>query len=403
MPTTDRSAGIADPRSREQVETLARNCAEFGATHFAPDDVRHGITHVIGPERGIVLPGMVAVACDSHAVTYGALGAVGFGIGATDVESVFRSNTLIRETPTTLRITLTGRRLDPGVSAKDVILAVIGKIGADGANGHAIEFAGEAVDAMSMESRLTLCNMSVEAGARAGLVAPDEVTFQWLAGRPYAPSGADWDAAVAFWQTLRTDLDALFDREAALDVSALEPHVTWGTSPEEVLPITGRVPDPAEAPDAERAEQWARALEYMDLKPGMALTDIAIDCVFIGSCTNGRIEDLEAAAEILRGHRIASGVRAMVVPGSARVKVEAEERGLDRIFTEAGFEWRESGCSLCNALNGDELSPFERSASTSNRNFEHRQGRDGRTHLVSPAMAAATALSGRLTDPRESL
>ncbi|GBD41406.1 3-isopropylmalate dehydratase large subunit [bacterium HR39] len=402
VPTTDRSRGIPDPTSRIQVETLRRNCAEFGITLFDMDDVRQGIVHVIGPEQGFTLPGTIVVCGDSHTSTHGAFGALAFGIGTSEVEHVLATQTLLQKRPKTMRILVVGE-LGFGVSAKDVILGIIGRIGTAGGTGHVIEYAGPVIEALSMEGRMTVCNMSIEAGARAGLVAPDGKTFAWLRGRPMAPKGALWEQAVAYWRTLPSDPGARYDREVVIDASELEPMVTWGTSPQDVVPITGRVPDPARERDEKRRAAMERALAYMGLEPGMPMEEIRIDKVFIGSCTNARLEDLRAAAEVVRksGLEVAPNVQALVVPGSGLVKHQAEEEGLDRIFVEAGFEWREPGCSMCLAMNADRLQPGERCASTSNRNFEGRQGKGGRTHLMSPAMAAAAALTGRLTDVRK--
>ncbi len=400
VPTTDRSQGIADTESRIQIETLGRNCAEFGIPFFAVSDIRQGIVHIIGPEQGFTQPGMTIVCGDSHTSTHGAFGALAFGVGTSEVEHVLATQTLLQQPAKNMRITVNGLP-GIGVTAKDLILAIIGAVGTAGGTGHVIEYAGEAIRALGMAGRMTVCNMSIEAGARAGLIAPDETTFAYLAGRPMAPKGDAWDAAVAYWRTLPSDEGARYDREIALDAASVPPQVTWGTSPEDVVPVTGAVPDPAEARDANKARAMERSLEYMGLKPGMRIQDIAIDRAFIGSCTNGRIEDLREAAQIVRGRRVADHVSAMVVPGSGLVKKMAEEEGLDRIFTEAGFEWREPGCSMCLAMNADRLQPRERCASTSNRNFEGRQGKGGRTHLMSPAMAAAAAVSGRLTDVRE--
>lgn len=397
VPTVNRAAGIPDPEIRNMIETIESDAKQFGITLFGLGDVRQGILHIVGPEQGITLPGLIIAGADSHTSTHGAFGAFAFGIGSSEVAHILASQSLWRRRPKTMRVRIDGE-LAFGVSAKDVILAIIGKIGAGGAVGHVIEYCGSAIRAMSMEQRMTVCNMSIEAGARAGLIAPDETTFAYSEGRPYAPSGADWDRALASWRTLSTDADAVFDREVSLDARAVTPMVTWGTSPEDVLPIDARVPDPGGEPSSERARKMERALAYMDLIPGTALTDIRIDRVFIGSCTNGRIEDLRAAARVVAGRH--SVVPAMVVPGSGLIKRQAEAEGLDRIFIDAGFEWRDAGCSMCVAINGDTLQPGERCASTSNRNFEGRQGRGGRTHLVSPAMAAAAALHGRLTDIR---
>jgi len=399
IPTSDRARGIADPESRLQVETLIANCAEFGVPFYAIDDPRQGIVHIIGPEQGFTQPGMTIVCGDSHTSTHGAFGALAFGIGTSEVEHVLATQTLIQKRAKNMRITVEGA-LAPGVTAKDLILAMIGAIGTAGGTGHVIEYAGEAVRALSMEGRMTVCNMSIEAGARAGLIAPDETTFAYLEGRPLAPAGVEWSHALANWRSLPSDPGARYDTEVTLDAAAIAPQVTWGTSPEDVLPITERVPDPAAIADEERSRAVAHMLDYMGLAPGVALTDIPVDVVFIGSCTNGRIEDLRAAAAVARGRRVAEGVRALVVPGSGLVKAEAEAEGLDRIFIEAGFEWREPGCSMCLAMNADKLRPGQRCASTSNRNFEGRQGPGGRTHLLSPAMAAAAAVAGRLADAR---
>jgi 3-isopropylmalate/(R)-2-methylmalate dehydratase large subunit len=399
VPTTDRAAIIADEESRIQVDTLASNCADFAIPFLSMADIRQGIVHIIGPEQGFTLPGMTIVCGDSHTSTHGAFGALAFGIGTSEVEHVLATQTLLQKPARNMRITIDGR-VGRGVTAKDLILAVIGKIGTAGATGHVIEYAGEAIRALSMEGRMTVCNMSIEAGARAGLIAPDETTFQYLVGRPLAPGGREWESAVAFWRTLASDEGARFDREVFLDAASVAPQVTWGTSPEDVVPITGNVPDPATVSDESKRSSMHRALEYMDLQPGMPMQAIRIDRVFIGSCTNGRIEDLRAAAAIARDRRIADHVKGMVVPGSGLVKRMAEEEGLDRVFRNAGFEWREPGCSMCLAMNADRLQPGERCASTSNRNFEGRQGRGGRTHLLSPAMAVAAALKGHLADVR---
>ncbi|HHQ41478.1 MAG TPA: 3-isopropylmalate dehydratase large subunit [Chromatiales bacterium] len=403
VPTTDRSRGIDDPVSRVQVETLDRNCREFGITEFAMDDPRQGIVHVIGPEQGFTLPGMTIVCGDSHTSTHGAFGALAFGIGTSEVEHVLATQCLLTRKSRNMRVRFTGA-LPSGVYAKDMALALIGRIGTAGGTGCALEFAGEAVEGLSMEGRMTLCNMAIEAGARAGLVAVDETTIRYLEGRPLAPKGALWERAVEAWRGLVSDADAVFDREVEIDVSALEPQVTWGTSPEMVVGVGGRVPDPADEPDPVRRGDMERALAYMGLEPGTPMAEIAVDRVFIGSCTNARIEDLRAAAAVVRGRRVARNVRqALVVPGSGLVKRQAEAEGLDRIFRAAGFEWREPGCSMCLAMNADRLGPGERCASTSNRNFEGRQGAGGRTHLVSPAMAAAAAVAGRFVDVRELL
>ncbi len=401
VPTTDRAAGIADETSRLQVETLDRNCAEFGIEEFGMLDRRQGIVHVIAPEQGLTLPGMTVVCGDSHTATHGALGALAFGIGTTEVEHVLATQCLWARKSKNMRIWVDGT-LPVGVSAKDLVLAIIGKMGTAGGTGHAIEFAGPAVEALSVEGRMTVCNMAIEAGARSGMVAPDEVTFAYLQGRPYAPEGEDWQRAVAFWRSLHTDADAVFDRELRIDASTLVPQVSWGTSPEMVLGIDARVPDPVNAPDPVRQEAWTRAFAYMDLRPGTAISEIPIDKVFIGSCTNARIEDLRASAAVLRGKHKADSVKAvLVVPGSGLVKQQAEAEGLDQVFLAAGFEWREPGCSMCLAMNADRLEPGERCAATSNRNFEGRQGAGGRTHLVSPAMAAAAAVAGHFVDVRQ--
>jgi 3-isopropylmalate/(R)-2-methylmalate dehydratase large subunit len=400
VPTTDRSHGIADEESRIQVETLARNAEEFGVTFFAMDDIRQGIVHIIGPEQGFTLPGMTIVCGDSHTSTHGAFGALAFGIGTSEVEHVLATQTLIQRPAKNMRITIEGDLL-PGVTAKDLVLAIIGKIGTAGGTGYVIEYAGKAIRDLSMEGRMTVCNMSIEAGARAGLIAPDETTFEYLKGRPLAPKAGAWEQAVADWKTLPSDEGAVYDKEVVLYARDIAPQVTWGTSPQDVLPITATVPDPAAEADADKRRSMQRAIEYMGLTPGMPLSQVKIDTVFIGSCTNGRIEDLRAAAQVAQGHKVAEGVRALVVPGSGLVKEQAEQEGLDRVFLEAGFEWREPGCSMCLAMNADKLEPGERCASTSNRNFEGRQGRGGRTHLVSPAMAVAAAVTGHLTDIRE--
>ncbi len=400
IPTTDRSKGIDNEESRIQIETLEANCRDFGVPYFGMTDIRQGIVHIIGPEQGLTLPGMTIVCGDSHTATHGAFGALAFGIGTSEVEHVLATQTLIQRPAKNMRITVNGS-VPFGVSAKDVILAIIGKIGTAGGTGHVIEYAGPVIKALSMEGRMTVCNMSIEGGARAGLVAPDETTFEYVKGKPHAPKGAQWEAAVSYWKTLPSDPGAKYDREEVIDASTFAPQVTWGTSPQDVLPVTAVVPNPAEVADPDKRAAMERALAYMDLKPGTRLRDVKIDKVFIGSCTNGRIEDLRAAASVAKGRKVAAHVNALVVPGSGLVKHQAEEEGLDRIFREAGFEWREPGCSMCLAMNADRLEPGERCASTSNRNFEGRQGRGGRTHLVSPAMAAAAAVAGRLTDVRE--
>ncbi|HEB59237.1 MAG TPA: 3-isopropylmalate dehydratase large subunit [Gammaproteobacteria bacterium] len=405
VPTTDRSKGIADPVSRLQVETLDRNCAEFGITEFTMNDPRQGIVHVIGPEQGATLPGMTVVCGDSHTSTHGAFGALAFGIGTSEVEHVLATQCLVLKKSKAMLVKVNGRAA-PGVTAKDIVLAIIGEIGTAGGTGYAIEFGGEAIEAFSMEGRMTLCNMAIEAGARAGMVAVDETTLEYVRGRPYAPQGEMLTRAEATWRELHSDADAVFDHVVELDATAIRPQVTWGTSPEMVVAVDDRVPDPAEEADAVKREGMTRALEYMDLVPGTPITDIAVDKVFIGSCTNSRIEDLRAAAEVARravaeGRKVADNVRlAMVVPGSGLVKRQAEAEGLHEIFRAAGFEWREPGCSMCLAMNADRLEPGERCASTSNRNFEGRQGQGGRTHLVSPAMAAAAAINGHFVDIR---
>ena len=400
VPTDTRNLDtIQDPEKRAMATALRDDARQAGMQFFGLDDPRQGIIHVVGPEQGLSLPGALIVCGDSHTATHGAMGAFAFGIGASEVAHVLATQTIWQRKPPTMRVTINGR-LHPGVTAKDIILGIIAKIGAAGATGHVIEYAGPAIEALSMEGRMTVCNMSIEAGARAGMVAPDDTTFGWLRGRPYAPSGAAWDRAVARWRTLSSDAGAFFDREVTLDADELLPMVTWGNSPEDALPISGHVPDPGSVQDAERRNAMTRTLDYMGLTPGMALTDITVDRVFIGSCTNGRIEDLRQAAAIARGRRVAPGVQAWVVPGSGLVKLQAEQEGLDRVFLEAGFEWRYAGCSMCLATNGDSVAPGQRSASTSNRNFVGRQGPGSRTHLVSPAVAAATAIAGHLADPR---
>jgi 3-isopropylmalate/(R)-2-methylmalate dehydratase large subunit len=388
---------ITDPDQVRVVRAIDANAKKHGFTLFGLDDPRQGIIHVVGPEQGLTQPGLLIVCGDSHTSTHGALGALAFGIGASDVCHVLATQAIWLRRPRTLRITIDGK-LAPGVTSKDLILAIIARIGANGATGHVIEYAGSTVRAMTMEERLTLCNMSIEAGARAGLVAPDETTFEYLQGKPFAPKGAQWDQALAHWETLPSDPDAVFDREERFDAASLAPMVTWGNSPEEALPVTGSVPDPSSIADAGRRAAVESTLEYMALAPGQRLTDTKIDYVFIGSCTNGRLEDLRAAAAIAR--RGKAVVPAMISPGSTQVKLAAEAEGLHRIFIEAGFEWRESGCSMCVGMNGDLLDPGMRSASTTNRNFRGRQGRDSRTHLMSPAMAAAAALAGHIVDVR---
>jgi 3-isopropylmalate/(R)-2-methylmalate dehydratase large subunit len=401
VPTTERSGGvktIVDPVSRLQVETLDRNCQDFGITEFEMLDPRQGIVHVISPEQGATLPGMTVVCGDSHTSTHGALGALAFGIGTSEVEHVLATQCLIQKKSKSMQVRVEGQ-VRRGVTAKDIVLAIIGRIGTAGGTGFAIEFAGDAIEALSIEGRLTLCNMAIEAGARAGFVAVDQKTIDYVKGRPYAPTGDDWEKAVANWQTLHSDPGAGFDRIVELDAAEIAPQVTWGTSPEMVVGVDQSVPNPAEESDRVKAEGMSRALEYMGLEAGMPIQEISVDKVFIGSCTNSRIEDLRAAAEVAKGKRVAGNVKlALVVPGSGLVKVQAEQEGLDQIFVEAGFEWREPGCSMCLAMNADRLEPGERCASTSNRNFEGRQGQGGRTHLVSPAMAAAAAINGRFVD-----
>jgi len=400
VPTKDRAKGIADADSRLQIDVLKKNAAEFGLPHIDVLDDRQGIVHVIGPEQGFTQPGIIMVCGDSHTSTHGAFGALAFGIGTSEVEHVLATQTLIQAPLKNMRILVDGA-LPAGITAKDLILRIIGTIGTAGGTGHVIEYCGQAIRDLSVEGRMTVCNMSIEAGARAGLVAPDEKTFAYLEGRPMSPKGAQWEQAVAFWKTLPSDEGAKYDTEVVIRSSEIEPQVTWGTSPQDELPITAKVPDPKDATDDYRRRSIERSLEYMGLKPGTPLTDIRVDKVFIGSCTNSRIEDLRAAAQVVKGHKGAASVYAMVVPGSGLVKHQAEAEGLDRVFVEAGFDWREPGCSMCIAMNGDMLKPGERSASTSNRNFEGRQGPGGRTHLMSPAMAAAAAITGHLTDIRE--
>jgi 3-isopropylmalate/(R)-2-methylmalate dehydratase large subunit len=400
VPTTDRAAGIADPESRLQVETLERNAKENGITYFGMDDIRQGIVHIVGPEQGLTLPGITLVCGDSHTATHGAFGALAFGIGTSEVEHVLATQTLIQRPAKNMLVEVAGA-VGPGVTAKDIVLAIIGEIGTAGGTGHVIEYTGSAITALDMAGRMTVCNMTIEGGARAGLIAPDETTFAYLQGRPMAPKAGAWEQALAYWRTLPADRGAHYDKIVRLDAARIAPQVTWGTSPEDVLPITGQVPDPAAIADAAHRASMLRALDYMGLTAGQKLDTIEIQRVFIGSCTNGRIEDLRAAAEIARGRKVAAHVNALVVPGSGLVKEQAEAEGLDRIFREAGFEWREPGCSMCLAMNADKLQSGERCASTSNRNFEGRQGRGGRTHLVSPAMAAAAAIAGHLTDVRE--
>jgi 3-isopropylmalate/(R)-2-methylmalate dehydratase large subunit len=400
VPTTDRSLPIADEIAAKQIETLRTNCREFGIQLFDINSEEQGIVHVIGPETGLTQPGMTIVCGDSHTSTHGAFGALAFGIGTSEVEHVLATQCLPQNKPRTMQIEISGT-LSEGVTAKDLALGIIGQIGTDGATGHVIEYAGEAVRALSMEGRMTLCNMSIEAGARAGMIAPDAVTFAYLQNRRFVPPQSNWDDAVRYWQTLASDADARFDRVLHIDAGTIAPCVTWGTSPGMVASVNDDVPDPREAANDIDRRTIERALEYMALQPRMRISDIAVDRVFIGSCTNARIEDLRAAARVINGHRVSTSVRAMVVPGSQRVKREAEQEGLDQIFRDAGFEWREAGCSMCLGMNPDILQPGERCASTSNRNFEGRQGRGGRTHLVSPAMAAAAAVAGHFVDVRE--
>ncbi|MCG8040894.1 MAG: 3-isopropylmalate dehydratase large subunit [Candidatus Thiodiazotropha endolucinida] len=401
VPTTERSGGVStivDPVSRLQVETLDQNCRDFAITEFEMLDPRQGIVHVIGPEQGATLPGMTVVCGDSHTSTHGAMGALAFGIGTSEVEHVLATQCLIQKKSKSMQVRVDGP-VAAGVTAKDIVLAIIGKIGTAGGTGYAIEFAGDAIEALSVEGRLTLCNMAIEAGARAGFVAVDQKTIDYVKGRPYAPQGDDWDKAVAYWQTLHTDPGAEFDKVVTLDGAAIKPQVTWGTSPEMVVGVDQAVPDPADEADKVKADGMRRALEYMGLEAGTPIQDIAVDKVFIGSCTNSRIEDLRAAAEVAKGQQVASNVKlALIVPGSGLVKAQAEQEGLDKIFVEAGFEWREPGCSMCLAMNADRLESGERCASTSNRNFEGRQGQGGRTHLVSPAMAAAAAIHGHFVE-----
>lgn len=398
VPTTDRTKGIEDPISRTQVETLDQNCDHFGITEFKMDDIRQGVVHVVGPEQGATLPGMTVVCGDSHTSTHGAFGALAHGIGTSEVEHVLATQCLIQKKSKAMKVEIVGPTA-PGITAKDIVLAIIGEIGTAGGTGYAIEFAGQGITDLSMEGRMTLCNMAIEGGARSGFVAVDQKTIDYVKGRPYAPTEAQWDQAVAYWDTLHSDEGALFDKVVTIEGSSIKPQVTWGTSPEMVVSIDANVPDPAKESDAVKAEGMSRALTYMGLEANTPINQIAIDKVFIGSCTNSRIEDLRAAAEVAKGRKVADNVKlALVVPGSGLVKQQAESEGLDKIFTEAGFEWREPGCSMCLAMNADRLEPGERCASTSNRNFEGRQGQGGRTHLVSPAMAAAAAVAGHFTD-----
>ena len=400
VPTTDRKLPNPDPESAEQIEVLAQNARDFGLEYYNEFDKRQGIVHIIGPEQGFTLPGTTIVCGDSHTATHGAFGALAYGIGTSEVEHVLATQTLIQKKSKNMRAIVDGQ-LPPGVTAKDIILAIIGEIGTAGGTGYALEYAGEAIRQVSMEGRMTICNMSIEGGARAGMVAPDEKTYAYLKDRPKSPKGADWDRALRYWDTLRSDDGAHFDKEIRLDARKLPPLVTWGTSPEDVISITGAVPNPDDIADEAKRLSKKRALEYIGLQPGTKITDIKLDRVFIGSCTNGRIEDLREVAKIVAGHTVNANVNAMIVPGSGLVKEQAEAEGLDKIFLKAGFEWREPGCSMCLAMNPDKLAPEERCASTSNRNFEGRQGFKGRTHLVSPAMAAAAAVAGHFVDVRE--
>ena len=401
VPTTNRAHGIADPVSRLQVDTLDRNCADYGITEFGMNDARQGIVHVIGPEQGATLPGMTVVCGDSHTSTHGAFGTLAFGIGTSEVEHVLATQCLILEKSKNMRVRVDGA-MPPGVTAKDIVLAIIGKIGTAGGTGHAIEFAGDTVEKLSIEGRMTICNMAIEAGARAGMIAVDDKTIEYFRGRPYAPKGAMWDLAVPAWREMKSDPDARFDKEAVLHAEDIKPQVTWGTSPEMVVPVDSAVPDPDKETNSVRRINQQQALKYMDLKAGTPIRSIYLDKIFIGSCTNSRIEDLRAAAAVVKGRKVAKSIKlALVVPGSGLVKVQAEKEGLDKIFKEAGFEWREPGCSMCLGMNADSLEPGERCASTSNRNFEGRQGTGGRTHLVSPAMAAAAAIAGHFVDIRD--
>ena len=399
IPTSNRSEGIKDEESRIQVETLAKNASDFSVPYFNMEDIRQGIVHVIGPEQGFTQPGMTIVCGDSHTATHGAFGALAFGIGTSEVEHVLATQTLIQKPAKNMLVEVNGS-LPPGVTAKDIILEIIGKIGTAGGTGYVIEYAGSTIRDLSMEGRMTICNMSIEAGARAGMIAPDEKTYEYLKGKPMSPSGDNWTKALEWWKSLPSDENAIYDKKISIDASKLVPTVTWGTSPEDTAPITGTVPDPKNEKDLAIKAKLERALSYMDLKPGQKISEIKIDTVFIGSCTNSRIEDLRAASKIVKGKKVSNEIRAMIVPGSGLVKEQAEKEGLDAIFKEAGFDWREPGCSMCLAMNADRLSPGERAASTSNRNFEGRQGRLGRTHLVSPEMAAAAAIKGYLTDVR---
>lgn len=400
VPTLDIDKPIADPVSRLQVDTLRKNCAEFGIRIHSLGDVEQGIVHVVGPQLGITQPGMTIVCGDSHTSTHGAFGALAFGIGTSEVEHVLATQTLPLAKPKMMAINVDGK-LKPGVTSKDIILAVIAKISTGGGQGYILEYRGSAIRELSMEARMTICNMSIEAGARAGLIAPDETTFEYIKGRPHAPKGADWDAALAYWKTLQSDVDAKFDKEIYLNADELSPFVTWGTNPGQGIPLNEAVPNPASFSDEQERRAAESALVYMDLKAGTPMKEIKIDTVFLGSCTNGRIEDLRSAAQIIKGKKVASDTRMLVVPGSARVRLQAESEGLDKVFLDAGAEWRSAGCSMCLGMNPDQLKPGERSASTSNRNFEGRQGKGGRTHLVSPLVAAATALKGTLASPAD--
>ena len=399
VPTIGRELGIADPLSRRQIDALIANCAEFGITLYGLDDPRQGIVHVIGPEQGITQPGMTIVCGDSHTATHGAFGALAFGIGTSEVEHVLATQALPQSKPKSMAINIDGE-LPKGVTAKDIILGIIARIGTAGATGHVIEYRGSTIRGLSMEGRMTICNMSIEAGARAGMIAPDETTFSYLKGRPQAPAGSDWDEALTYWRSLHSDEGAEFDIEISVDATSLEPYVSWGTNPGQTLPVTAAIPSPDDFDEPIDRDSAERALEYMGLEAGTPITALELDKVFLGSCTNGRIEDLRAAAAIVDGRQVASSVSAIVVPGSGLVKLQAELEGLDKTFTNAGFEWRDAGCSMCLGMNPDVLAPYDRCASTSNRNFEGRQGKDGRTHLVSPEMAAAAAIAGRFVDVR---
>ncbi len=400
IPTLNIDRPIADPVSRAQVETLRKNAAEFGLRLHSLGDRDQGVVHIIGPQLGLTQPGMTIVCGDSHTATHGAFGALAFGIGTSEVEHVLATQTLPQARPKTMAVNITGE-LPDGVTAKDIVLALIAKVGTGGGQGHIVEYRGDTIENLSMEGRMTICNMSIEWGAKAGMVAPDQTTFDYLQGRPHAPQGAQWDAAVEYWSTLRSDPDAVFDREVNIDASTLTPFVTWGTNPGQGVPLGDSVPDPDSFDDEQQRQAAARALQYMALTPGTPMRDIHVDTIFLGSCTNGRIEDLRLAASVLKGHHISDSVRMLVVPGSVRVRLEAEAEGLDQVFIDAGAEWRGAGCSMCLGMNPDQLSPGERAASTSNRNFEGRQGKGGRTHLVSPAVAAATAITGHLAAPSD--